>query len=158
MSEAKRFCTFKVAESLLGVEVERVQEIIRFQVMPPIPLAPPEVAGLINLRGDIVPALDLRRCLKLEGTPKELEASNVVLRTDGGAVALLVDEIGEVLEVTEDSYERPPDTMKGVLRKTIRGVYKLEKGLLMVLATDAVIDVATPGHVESELRITSRES
>jgi purine-binding chemotaxis protein CheW len=123
------------------VEVEKVQEVIRYQKMTRVPLAPAVVRGLINLRGQIVTAIDLRRRLKLrERTAADLPM-NVVVRHEDGAVSLLVDEIGDVLEVDEEAFERPPETLDRKARELICGVYKLENGLLHVLDTDKAVSV-----------------
>jgi purine-binding chemotaxis protein CheW len=138
MSETQQFCTFFLGPLFLGVEVERVQEVIRFQKMTAVPLAPKEVSGLINLRGQIVAALDLRRRLGLPDREGDQQPMNVVIRTEDGALSLLVDEIGDVLEATEASFERPPDTLTGESRQLIRGVYKLKNQLLLHLDTERV--------------------
>src|SRR5262249_522652 len=108
MPGGHQYCTFYLAGHYFGLDVLRVQEIIRFQDMTRVPLAPPVVRGLINLRGQIVTALDLRRRLDLPDRPADVQPVNVVVRTDDGAVSLLVDEIGDVLDVPEDLFERPP--------------------------------------------------
>ncbi|MGP0019988.1 MAG: chemotaxis protein CheW [Candidatus Sulfotelmatobacter sp.] len=132
---SQHFCTFLLDGCLFGVLVPQVQEVIRFHDMTPVPLAPAAVEGLINLRGEIVLAIDLRRRLGLprrtEGTPP----INVVMCTGEGAVSLLVDEIGEVIEVSESSFEAPPNTLQGAVRSLILGVYKLEGSLLHALDT-----------------------
>ncbi len=102
-----------------------MQEIIRYQEMTRVPLAPPVVCGLINLRGQIVTAIDLRRRLELSDRPADQLPVNVVVHTDDGAVSLLVDEIGDVLEVSEKLFEPPPETLRGPARELIRGAYKL---------------------------------
>src|SRR5438128_7203570 len=98
--------------------------------MPRVPLAPPVGRGLLNLRGQIVTAIDLRRRLELPERPAEQLPINVVVHTDDGAVSLLVDEIGDVLEVPENLFERPPETLRGAARELIRGAYKLAGRLL----------------------------
>ncbi|MFN8545606.1 MAG: chemotaxis protein CheW [Candidatus Binatia bacterium] len=135
MADVQQLCTFSVDGLLLGVEVEKVQEVIRHLASTRVPLAHPVVRGLINLRGQIVTAVDLRRRLELPDRPADVAALNVVIRTDDGTVSLLVDEIGDVIEVSEETFERPPDTVRGVTRELIRGVYKLKGRLLLVLDT-----------------------
>ena len=125
MAEAQQFCTFFLEGLFFGIEVEKVQEVIRYQEMTRVPLAPSVVGGLINLRGQIVTAVDMRRRLGLSERPEDQLPMNVVVRTEDGAVSLLVDEIGDVLETEEESFERPPETVQGVALKLIRGVYKL---------------------------------
>jgi purine-binding chemotaxis protein CheW len=141
MAGEQQFATFFVDGLFFGVEVLKVQEVIRYQTMTHVPLAPPEVQGLINLRGQIVTALDLRRRLALAARPDDALPMNVVVRTDDGAVSLLVDEIGDVVEVSEEQFEQPPETIAGVARDLIRGVYKLRERLLLILDTDKTIQL-----------------
>ncbi|MCA9467876.1 MAG: chemotaxis protein CheW, partial [Nitrospira sp.] len=106
-----------------------------------VPLASRAVSGLINLRGQIVTAIDLRRRLELEDREDSEPPMNVVIRTDEGPVSLLVDDIGDVLEVSDSSYEPPPSTMKGVAKELITGVHKLEGRLLLILDIAKVVMV-----------------
>jgi purine-binding chemotaxis protein CheW len=119
--------------------VARVQEVIRHQEMTPVPLAPPVVRGLINLRGQIVTALDLRVPLRLPPAAEGSLPMNVVVRAGGVLVSLLVDDVGEVTEVTADAFEPPPETLSGPLRDLIRGVFKLDGRILLMLDTDQVV-------------------
>ena len=141
MSANHQFCTFYVDGIFFGVEVLRVQEVIRFQEMTRVPLASNVVSGLINLRGQIVTAIDLRRRLALTERPIGQLPMNVVVRTDDGVVSLLVDEIGDVLETDESTYERPPETLTGIARQLVRGVYKLKGQLLLVLDAEQTVDL-----------------
>src|ERR1700722_8669111 len=121
MADEHQYCTFYVAGHYFGLDVLKVQEIIRYQEMTRVPLAHPVVRGLINLRGQIVTALDLRLRLDLPARPDNQLPVNVVIRTDDGAVSLLVDEIGDVLEVSIRDFERPPETLRGIARDLIVG-------------------------------------
>ncbi len=138
---SQQFCTFHLDGYLFGVPVPQVQEVIRYQPMTPVPLAPPAVEGLINLRGQIVLAIDLRRRLSFADRPQGELPVNVVVRTPDGAVSLLVDEIGDVIEVEESTFEAPPETLRGPVRATIHGVYKLDGRLLHVLDKDKACQV-----------------
>jgi purine-binding chemotaxis protein CheW len=137
---AHQMCTFRVAELFCGVAVDRVQEVVRHQRMTPVPLAPWAVRGLINLRGQIVAAIDLRRCLNLAERPAEQLPSNVVLRTADGGASLLVDEVGEILDVDEGSFEDRPATLQGPAGELIGGAYKLPDRLLLRLDTDRLLE------------------
>ncbi len=143
MAGRKQFSTFLVDGLLFGVAVEKVQEVIRYQEMTRVPLAPPVVKGLINLRGQIVTAIDLRRRLGLRERPDSDLPMNVVIRHNDGAVSFLVDEIGDVLEVEEESFELAPGTVALQARELIQGVYKLKTNILIVLHTEKVLDLAT---------------
>jgi purine-binding chemotaxis protein CheW len=141
MALVKQFATFYLDRLLFGVEVGKVQEVIRYQEMTRVPLAPSVVTGLINLRGQIVTALDLRRRLELAERAADRLPMNVVVRAGDEAVSLLVDEIGDVLEVEDESFEPPPETLKGIARELIRGAYKLKDRLLLVLDTEKAVSV-----------------
>jgi purine-binding chemotaxis protein CheW len=143
---AKQLCTFLVDGLLFGIDVTRVQEVIRYQEMTPVPLAPAVIHGLINLRGQIVTAIDLRTRLDLSQRPSGQLPVNVVTRDEEGAVALLVDEIGDVVEVDESSFEPPPETLNPLSKALIHGVYKLEPQLLLLLNTELAVrvDLRTP--------------
>ncbi|MEO8428076.1 MAG: chemotaxis protein CheW [Verrucomicrobiota bacterium] len=139
MTDSKQFATFFLNGLFFGVEVFKVQEVIRYQEMTRVPLAPRMIEGLINLRGQIVTAIDLRRRLEMPPRAAGELPMNVVVRSDDGVVSLLVDEIGDVVEVEDDIYERPPETLNGVARELIRGVYKLKERLLLILDTEKTV-------------------
>ena len=144
MSANQQFCTFYLDEQCYGLEVLQVQEVVRSQPLTRVPLAHPMVRGLMNLRGQIVTAIDLRRRLDLPERKDACEPVNVVLQTDDGAVALLVDEVGEVLDVNEQQFDRPSETLHGSSRDLIQGVYKLPERLLIILDSNRIVSV--PNH------------
>jgi purine-binding chemotaxis protein CheW len=135
------FSTFRVGTMYLGVEVHRVQEVIRAQRMTQIPGRADVVRGLMNLRGQIVTALDMRRRLGLMDESNKATMS-VVVRTPDGPVCLLVNEIGDVIVVDSDQFEPPPETLQGNHRELISGSYKLQGRLLLVLNLDAAVRLA----------------
>lgn len=141
---AQQYSTFLLGDLHFGVEVLKVQEVIRYQEMTRVPLAAPEVRGLINLRGQIVTAIDLRQRLGLPARAGDQPPMNVVVRSDDGVVSLLVDEIGDVLEVDEDTFEPAPETLAGSARELVRGVYKLKGNLLLVLDVERACSVEAP--------------
>ncbi|MEZ5419442.1 MAG: chemotaxis protein CheW [Vicinamibacterales bacterium] len=132
-THTRQFATFLLDEYYFGVEVLRVQEVIRYQDMTHVPLAPNVVQGLINLRGQIVTAIDLRRRLELPDRADGIQPMNVVVRTSDGVVSLLVDEIGDVLETQQADFEPAPETINGAARELVTGVYKLKDRLLLAL-------------------------
>ena len=138
-----QLATFFVSDLFFGVDVLRVQEVLRSQPMTRVPQAPDVIEGLINLRGQIVAAIDMRRRLRLPPRTGEQAPINIVVRTEEGAVSLLVDEIGDVLDVDAATWERPPDNLHLTARELIRGVYKLQDRLLLVLDAEATADIAT---------------
>ncbi len=101
----------------------------------------------MNLRGQIITAIDLRRRLELPNRPDDMLPMNVVVRSADGAISFLVDEIGDVVEVEEDSFERPPETLQGKVREVILGIHKLDKQLMHVLDTEKACETAERGEV-----------
>ncbi len=143
--------TFHVGKYLFGVDVSLVQEVVRLQQMTPVPLAPAEIAGLINLRGEVLTAIDLRARLGLPPAPTgdgpdgagRREPVNVVVRVDDEPVSLLVDEIGGVLEVSQVPFEQTPSTVDERVRDLLLGAYTLPDRLLLALNAQRVLEVAT---------------
>ncbi len=134
MAETKQFCTFYVNDILFGVEVLDVQEVLRYQDMTDVPLAPSEIQGLINLRGQIITAIDLRNRMNLPQRPDGAKPMNVVIRANDEVISFLVDSIGDVLDVEEQDFEPPPRTVDDATRELVSGVSKLkEKTLMMIL-------------------------
>jgi purine-binding chemotaxis protein CheW len=139
----RQYSTFRVADMFMGIELTRVQELLRFQEMTRVPLAPQAIEGLINLRGQIVTALDMRRILGLPPVEiKEALPMNIVIQSEGGPVSLLVDEICDVLDVPLTSSKPLPENMPAEQRELLQEVYQLETGLLLILNTDRVLQTA----------------
>ena len=134
-----QYVTFVLDGSLYGIDVVRVQEALRSHTRTRVPLAPPTVAGLVNLRGQVVLTIDLRTRLGLGGRAGGAEPMMVVVQVDGEAISLLVDEIGDVVDVGPGSFETPPDTLDPLVRALVRGVHKLDDGLLLVLDVDQAV-------------------
>lgn len=147
-----QLCTFHVDGLFMGIDVQKVQEVIRYQEMTRVPLAPPAISGLINLRGQIVTAIDLRCRLGLRKRgPNELPM-NVVVRDGENAVSLLVDRIGDVVEVDDKYFEAPPSTVRASVRGLIVGAYKMPDRLLLVLDTErALVECDSCAASESRL-------
>lgn len=135
-----RLVTFTLDGNLYGVDVDQVQEVLRGQPRTRVPLAPEAVSGLINLRGQVLSAVELRARLGLPDREGETDPMLVVVRVAGEVTALLVDSIGAVIDVDEEQFELPPDTLSGPSREFLHGAYKLEDRLL--LALDVVRAVA----------------
>jgi purine-binding chemotaxis protein CheW len=142
---AAQLTTFSVADHLFGVEVTVVQEVIRYQPMTRVPLAPAALAGLINLRGQVITAVDLRRRLGFPDRAADELPMDVIVRTGDGLVSLLVDRIGDVVEVAEEAFEGPPETLQGIARELIRGAYQLDHALLLSLDVQGAVYLPPPG-------------
>lgn len=133
MSATRQVCTFALGDRRFAVDVGRVLEVLRGQEITRLPLAPPGVLGLVNLRGRIVTAVDLRRCLGLDERPPGAPLVHLVVEDGMDPVSLIVDSIGDVIEVSPDRFEPPPATLTGRDREMVRGAWKLEDGLLHLL-------------------------
>jgi purine-binding chemotaxis protein CheW len=143
MVATRQLCTFHVESGFFGVDAQQVQEVIRYQEMTRVPLTPDCISGLINLRGQIVTAIDMRKRLGLSERPEGKLPMNVVIRGDEGAVSLLVDQIGDVIEVADSAFEQPPNTLQGPTRDLVEGAYKLDGRLLMLLNCEKAVQVET---------------
>ena len=135
----KGLCTFWLDGRCFGIDVADVQEVMQHQSLTRVPLAQPVISGLLNLRGQILTALDLRRRMGLPDRPDDQRPMNIVVRSENGPVGLLVDRIGDVAEVEPESFEAPPNTLTGVARDLITGAYKLDGYLLLELDTKRVL-------------------
>jgi purine-binding chemotaxis protein CheW len=145
MSDTTQYCTFVVGDLFLGIDVLKVQEVLRPQPTTRVPLAPSTIRGLLNLRGQIVTSIDLRRRLGLpERTIDAEPPMNVIVRTEDGPVSLEVDDIGDVVELHVDDRERPPETLGIEHRDLVPHVYKLEHRLMLVLDTDRTVHSDVP--------------
>lgn len=140
---AESYCTFCVDGSLYGIEVPRVQEVIRSLPMTPVPLAPKSVRGLINLRGQIVSSLDLHEELGLFDSDPIANSMNVIIRVDEDLVSLSVDEIGDVVEVDPNQSEPIPGSVGIRQRQLLRCAFQVDDRLLLVLDADRVAGVTT---------------
>lgn len=135
MATTTQFCTFHVGHLFLGVDVLSVHEVLRASELARVPLAPDVVEGLLNLRGQIVTTVDLRRRFKFEPRADQAGMFLIVDTTDG-PMAFIVDSVGDVCEVDASSFEQAPATLPATARALIKGVHKLPQSLLHVLDCD----------------------
>ena len=138
--ESREFVTMTVGEQLFGIPVLTVQDVLGPQKITRIPLAPPEVAGALNLRGRIVTAIDVRLRLGLEPRPDDDPGMSVVVEHNGELYSLAIDSVGEVLKVPAELFERDPPTMDARWREVSGGVYRLDDRLLVVLEVERLLD------------------
>jgi purine-binding chemotaxis protein CheW len=139
----QQICTFYLNGSYFGIEIEDVQEIIRQPSLTRIPLAPPEICGLINLRGQIIPVVDLACRLALRATSCAIDvetAYNIIVHTIEDTVSFIVDDIGDVLHCSSTAFEPPPSNLHPQMRAFLKGTYKLDQDFLLVLNTAKILD------------------
>lgn len=139
----EQFTTFYIGPDLFGIEVMKTQEVTGTHPIMPVPLAPDFVRGLINLRGQIATALGLRELFGT-GTPDPAEQMSVVCKVDGNLVSLIVDSIGDVVEVARDRFEMPPETLPPGIKRFVKGVYKMNQEFLTIIDLDSVSRELSP--------------
>ncbi|MEN9521360.1 MAG: hypothetical protein RLZZ381_3948 [Cyanobacteriota bacterium] len=139
-----QFTTFYLNDTYFGIDVQTIQEVIRHRSTTPIPLAPGDICGLIDLRGQILPVIDLQSRLGIEtdtAITDDEEQYNIILRDDDDElVSLLIGEIGDVLELADEDFEPPIATLQGAIRPFVRGAYKLSDRLLLILDPEKVLE------------------
>ncbi len=138
-SQTRLLATFYIGGDIYGVDALDVQEIVRYQKTTPVPHAPEYVLGLINLRGQIVTALDLRHRLTGEHLQASEECMNIIIKKGEQICSLLVEEVGDVMELSLGLMEPPPETMSQRMKPYVLSICKLEKKLLNILDTEKVI-------------------
>jgi purine-binding chemotaxis protein CheW len=151
----QQICTFFLKGVYFGINVLHVQEVIRPQAITRIPLAPPDICGLINLRGQIITVIDLQRRLEMSEPQTQLniklvdepQGFNIIVSFEDEVVSLLVDNVGDVLEFPENTFQSPPTTLKGKIRWMLAGAYPLPDGFLLVLDAEKILNVNLINHV-----------
>lgn len=137
-----QYVSFWIDGQLLGVPVRVVQEVLNSQEIARTPRARPEIAGLLNLRGQIVTAVDLRKRLSLPERDGDSEPMNVVVRQGGESFSLLVDAVGDVIDVGGQQPDAPPPTLDAQWKDVTSGVYRLEDRLVVVVSVEAILDLS----------------
>lgn len=135
-----QLCGFKIGSGFYAISVLEVQEVIKPQQLTHVPSAPDFVIGLINLRGQIVTAISLRCLFGLEADKKD-DHMNIIVRSGESLYALMVDEILDVIDVEESTFEKTPETLDEKIGRFINGVYKLDHKLLIHLDLQKILDV-----------------
>jgi purine-binding chemotaxis protein CheW len=134
------YVTVMCGGQLFGLPIARVQDVFKPERLTRVPLAPPEVAGLINLRGRVVTAIDMRCCLGLPPLPKGQPAMAVGIEFRAEAFGLLIDAVGEVLRLADEDREANPINLDPRLARVAAGVYRLDGALLVELDVDRMLE------------------
>jgi len=138
-SAASDFVTMTVAGQLFGIPVLQVRDVLGPQRLTRVPLAPPEVAGSLNLRGRIVTSIDVRVRLGIPPRPADQRGMSVVVDLQGELYSLMVDTVGEVLSLQEQTFETSPSTLDPRWRDVSRGIYRLKDQLLVVIEIEQLL-------------------
>jgi purine-binding chemotaxis protein CheW len=137
------YVTFSAGGQIFGLPIARVQEVFRPARITRVPLAGAQIAGVLNLRGRIVTAIDMRNRLDLQARAEGLEPMAIGIEMRGESFGLLVDTLGEVLRLADADIEANPVNLDRKLASVSAGVHRLDGQLLVVLDVDRVLDVAT---------------
>lgn len=132
-NELLQLVTFAISEEEFGIDILRVQEIIRMMPITKVPNSPHSVEGVINLRGKVIPVIDLRKRFSMEFHAHDSQTRIVVIEIHGMIVGFVVDQVSEVLRIQSNTVEPPPPVVSGVESEYIKGVGKLEGRLLILL-------------------------
>ena len=138
--ETHQFLVVTVGRQYFGIAVDNVVEILFPQIINPIPLASKEVVGSINLRGRIVTALDIRAFLDMKDPIDLKENKCVVIEYDNELFSLLVDDIGEVVDVLDNSLVHNPDNLSKVWKKFSKGIFLMKDDLIVILNLDKIME------------------
>jgi purine-binding chemotaxis protein CheW len=145
-AEMTQLTTFWVADGLFGINALQVQEILPYQKISPVPLAPDYIKGLINLRGQIVTVLDSRRRLGFDPLVDETGGTNLIVETEDGQMSVFVDQIGNVIDVQTDRLLPPPGNVQGVAVQYIHAVCQLDEELLIMLDLESFVALTPAGN------------
>lgn len=136
-----QFATFSLNSELIGINILQVQEIQQPQAITPVPRAPAHIMGLISLRGQIIPLIDLRRRLRMETSDSIKHPYHIVVRGTSSIACFEVDEIGAVVNVPANEYRPPPESVHTIDKKFLDGVFPMEHGILTILKVDEVLEM-----------------
>lgn len=148
----EQLTTFLIDGHLFGIDVLKIEEVTGKQKVYEVPRSPNFIRGLVNLRGQIVTALGLRELFQKESSRSEDQMS-VVCKIDGNLVALVVDSIGDVVEIERSLFESPPDTIPSEVRGFIKGIYKMNGQLMSVIDLGAIEKEFSPTTEQPNTRI-----
>lgn len=144
MAEPIQICTFTLGGQVFALPVREIQEVVRRLETTPVPLAPPAVRGLANLRGQIATSISLRHRLGLPPRAAGEGEVTVVVRGEDGPVCLVVDDVGDVVEIDPDAMERAPENLRPAVRDAVRGICKLQDELVLLLDTTRAVETGAP--------------
>ena len=149
LASERQWALFNMDRDLFAVDLQRVQEVLLYQPLTPVPLAPAHVAGLLNLRGELVPTVDLRYRFYGQRRAVNEFTSLIVLSTQDGPVSLVVDSIDDIVSLADGHWQPPPSTMPVEQRACVHAVQSVEQRDVLSLNVEAVVNGrATPARQE----------
>ena len=148
MAKNLQLVVFNVGKELYGVGIDKVQEIVRAPEVTEVPDAPEFLEGVINLRGRVVPVIDFRKRVRLQGIEKTKSTRVLITENRRSQVGLLVDSVSEVLKVRPDSVEDPPEMISAIGVEYITGIVKTEEKLIILLDIKKILSVEDMKNLE----------
>ncbi|HWJ02830.1 MAG TPA: chemotaxis protein CheW [Verrucomicrobiae bacterium] len=136
----EQLVTFKLGREEFGIDIMKVQEIIKIPAITLVPRAPQYIKGVINLRGNVIPVIDLKNRFGMSQPDVEGDARIIVIQVQNKTMGILVDQVTEVLRLAEEAVEPPPPVAVGIDSGYIRGVGKVNERLVVLLEVDKIID------------------
>lgn len=137
---AKDYLTIKIADQRFGIPVLQVQDVLREQAVTKIPMAPPEVAGSLNLRGRIVTAINVRKRLGLPPIENGKSCMSVVVEHQNELYSLIIDSVGDVLSLDGSQFEKSPNTLDPIWRDISTGIFQLKNDLLIIVDVSKLLE------------------
>lgn len=141
-----QYATFYVGGALLGLDISIVQEINRNMVLTRVPHAPPCVRGVMNLRGEVVSVLDLRYLLGLPPSEPTKHSRNIIVKCDGELVGIWVDQVADILSLSQNDVLPPPSNLGGFQARFVRGVYQQPESLVMIVDPKEILLASLSGN------------
>ena len=133
------YVTIWLDGQICGIPVLEVQDVLSKQVITKVPQAPAAVAGVLNLRGQIVTAINLRKRLNLSEREDDAQEMNVVVEYENEPYSLIIDKVGDVLSLSEDAFEKNPVTLEACWQSVSNGIFRLETELLVLLDIEKIL-------------------
>jgi len=139
ISQSRQMVSFRLGPEEFGVDILKVREIVRLQPVVKLPETPDFIEGIINLRGNVIPIIDLKKKLALGEVTRDNLTRIMVLSVEDNIMGVLVDRVEQVLRVAENEIQPPPDIGSGQIKNYIDGVGKLDDTLLLMLNVDKIL-------------------
>ena len=145
-SNNRELLTLTVGDQIFGIPILQVQDVLGAQKVTRVPLAPPAIAGSLNLRGRIVTAINMRACLGMPDREAGAKTMSVVVENKGELYSLMIDRVGDVMNLPYSDYEKNPATLSPQWRALCQGIYRLKDQLLVVLDVPRLLEGLQPNE------------
>ena len=142
-TDIQEYVTFRIGGMLMGIDILQVQEINQYLDITAVPHSPEQVMGVINLRGEVVTVLDLALILGMSASSIEPTSRNLIVNAEDENIGVLVDSLADVVSANDGDVEQSPANVSNIDGRYIKGIYKLDNDLLILLNPDEILSVVT---------------